>query len=432
MPNTSYHAPYSVRLDTLITLRWLMIGGQAIVLLTVYLGLGFALHLRACLLLVSIGAISNIVLQKHYPQQHRLHQNGAATLFASDILIFTLLLHQTGGLSNPFAIMYVGPAIISAAVLSPSRTALLGTLTVACSTLLLFDSEPLPWVPGEEYRTPILHLAGIWTAILLTLLFSSMFTLKVAEEARKLSSALLSTERIIEREQHLFRLDGLAAAAAHELGTPLTTIALVAHEMASAPSADLDARSDLKLILDEVDRCRKILTKLTERDERSDEFLDHLSLDVFIDQVVSDNHRSSREISFTKSGEGPEPLAVRTPAIIHALTNILDNAAEFARTQVAIHAIWNPTHIALEIKDDGPGFQPDVIDRIGDPYVSTRRTKDRGEHSREGGGLGLGMFIAKTLLERSGALITFQNAPLPATGAVTRIVWPRHALTADT
>ncbi|MFC3635990.1 ATP-binding protein [Camelimonas fluminis] len=201
--------------------------------------------------------------------------------------------------------------------------------------------------------------------------------------------------------------------------------------MASAPSADQDARTDLKLILDEVDRFRKILTKLTERDERSDEFLDHLSLDVFIDQVVSDNHRSSRGISFTKSGEGPEPLAVRNPAIIHALANILDNAAEFARTQVAIHAIWNPTHIALEIKDDGPGFQPEVIDRIGDPYVSTRRTKDRGEHSREGGGLGLGMFIAKTLLERSGALITFQNVPLPATGAVTRIVWPRHALTAD-
>lgn len=425
MPNDAHLPSYTVRLETILNLRWLTITGQIIVLVIVALGFGFPVKLNSCLALIAVAAVINIVLQKHYPKTHRLTADAATALFAVDIVLFTLILHQTGGLSNPFAMLYVGPVIIGAAALPPNRTAALGTLTIICSTFLLNVHQPMPWHGGRGYSLPLLHVAGIWTAIVLTVLFCALFTLKIASDNRKLTGALLATERTLEREHHLSSLDGMAAAAAHELGTPLSTIALVAQELANCIGADIEKQDDLKLILDEIDRCRTILTQLSNRNPDQPCFLDRMSLDVFMNGLIERQRARGRTIVVSKCGDGPEPEAFRNPGIVHALNNIIDNAAEYASSTVYLRAIWTESQVALEIRDDGPGFGTDILPVIGEPYVSTRRTEDRQAHSTEGGGLGLGMFIAKTLLERTGAQLTFQNAMHPQTGAITRMAWSR-------
>jgi two-component system sensor histidine kinase RegB len=288
--------------------------------------------------------------------------------------------------------------------------------------------KPLPWFPGQTFSLPFLYVTGIWTAILLGTAFTGIYAWRVAEEARQLAQALAATELVLAREQHLSQLDGLAAAAAHELGTPLATIALVTKELSHSMPKDGPVGEDLRLLQEQVERCRTILTKLTSMGEEDEaEFLETVSLSHLVQDIVEPQRAVGYDVEVVAKGDGPEPLCRRNPGVVYGLSNILDNATDFAESKVTVEACWSPHEVFIEIRDDGPGYAPDILLRVGEPYVTTRSAAERTENSEEGGGLGLGLFIAKTLIERSGAEMTLTNAAPPGSGAIARIVWPRHA-----
>ena len=270
---------------------------------------------------------------------------------------------------------------------------------------------------------PIAYIAGIWVSILLGAGFIWAYASRVADEALVLSDALAATELVLAREQHLSQLDGLAAAAAHELGTPLATITIVVKEMAAHLPPTGPVAEDLALLSQEVKRCRDILAKLKSLGNEPAGMLDQLGLRLLIEEVVQPHRDFGVEVKVECEGSGEEPVTARNPGIIYGLGNLVENAIDFARTEVAISAIWDTTSVTMVIEDDGPGFAPDVLLHLGEPYVTTRGP-DRKAKSEEGG-LGLGLFIAKTLLERSGATVSTVNRSLPVKGARVMIVWPR-------
>ena len=425
-----------LRLDTLIRLRWLAITGQTIAVLTVYFVLSFPLHLSATLVIISLSACLNIALRMRYPLSHRVQEGAATSLLAYDILQLAALLYLTGGLENPFAFLFLAPVLISATTLPPRFTQMLGLLAILCVTALANWHEPLPWHPGESFEIPRQYVAGVWCAILLGLAFIGVYAWRVAEEARQLSDALAATEFVLAREQHLSVVDGLAAAAAHQLGTPLATIAIVVNELDRAIGSDSPYKDDIVLLKQQSARCREILAKIASLGEEPAGLLDTLTLEHMLEEIVAPHRPFGVEISLTRGGHGDPPVTVRNAAILYGLGNLIDNAVDFARSAVAIGASWTDREIRLKIRDDGPGFSADVLARMGEPYVTTRtfkRNEDEGarDHaSIQHGGLGLGLFIAKTLLERSGARFEAANALPPDQGAVITIVWPRAAFEA--
>ncbi|HEY8382318.1 MAG TPA: ActS/PrrB/RegB family redox-sensitive histidine kinase [Microvirga sp.] len=417
-----------LRLDTLVRLRWLAITGQASAVAVVQFAFGFPLPFGLCLLMISLSAWVNLALRIRYPAAHRLSDNAATLLLGFDILQLAALLYLTGGLQNPFSMLFLAPVLISATALTPERTLGLGLLAVGSATLLVLVHRPMPWFPGEALELPFVYVTGIWTAILLGTAFTGVYAWRVAEEARQLGDALAATELVLAREQHLTQLDGLAAAAAHELGTPLATIALVAKELNHAMPQDGPIADDLRLLREQVERCRTILTKLTSMGQDQSAFLETISLNHLVEEIVAPHRSLGFEIEVTSGGEGPEPMGRRNPGVVYGLANIVDNAVDFAGERVLIQARWTADEVRLDIRDDGPGYAPDVLLRVGEPYVTTRSAAERLPGDEESGsGLGLGLFIAKTLIERSGAQLYLSNVPPPATGAVARIVWPRRA-----
>jgi two-component system sensor histidine kinase RegB len=420
---TRAFSPRSLRLDTLVKLRWLAVGGQTLAVLFVRFVLAFPLPTTLCLLLIGLSAGLNLVLRARYPATLRLGQWPAFALLAYDVLQLGALLFFTGGLENPFAILLLAPVIVSAAALAPRPTAALGIIVIAAASFLAVFHWRLPWYPEENL--PLLYVGGVWVALVSACVFTGVYAFRVAEEARQLAKALNATEMVLAREQHLYALDGLAAAAAHELGTPLATIALVAKEMErdfppGSPHAD-----DVALLRSQSQRCREILGRLTSMSGQVDTHLSRLPLSHLIEEVVEAYRAFAARIEVTPAnGKGPEPIGIRNPAIVQGLVNLVENAVDFATERVTVGTEWTEAEVTITIADDGPGFSAAVIDRIGEPYVTTRRDAASGE-DHEAGGLGLGLFIAKTLLERSGATLDLANRQPPAQGAVIRVAWPR-------
>lgn len=415
-----------LRLDTLVRLRWLAIMGQSVAVMGVHFGLGYKLPFGAAFILIAVSAGLNLGLRIRYPASHRLADNPATFLLAFDIAQLALLLFLTGGLENPFSLLFLMPVLISATALPPERTLFLGLLAIGCATLLALVHLPLPWASDEAIELPFLYVVGVWTSILLGTAFIGVYAWRIAEEGRQLAQALAATELVLAREQHLSQIDGLAAAAAHELGTPLATITLVVKEMLRRTPQDAEMAEDLALLRDQAERCRAILGKLTSLGQEEERpFLEHISLKHVLEEVVDPQRGIGVPIHIFASGEGPEPFCRRNPGLIYGLTNLVDNAVDFAEEEVTIKASWTAEQVRLEIRDDGPGFAADILLRLGEPYVTSRGTDKRGLDEKAAGH-GLGVFIAKTLIERTGAQLVLTNAAPPAHGAVVHIVWPRH------
>jgi two-component system sensor histidine kinase RegB len=415
-----------LRLDTLVRLRWLAVIGQTTAVASVHFGLRFPMPFAMCFVVIAASVLLNLALRVRYPASTRLDENAATLLLAFDILQLAALLYLTGGLQNPFSLLFLAPVLISATALSPERTLALGMLAVGAASLLVLVHRPLPWFPAEALALPFLYVTGVWTAILLGVAFTGMYAWRVAEEARQLAEALAATEIVLAREQHLSQLDGLAAAAAHELGTPLATIALVVKELGRELPREGPVAEDLSLLREQVERCRGILGKLTSLGEDQEGFLQTITVSHLIEEIVGPDRPPDVEVEVIRHGEGGEPKCRRSPGVVHGLDNLVDNAIDFAAGKVTVEAAWTRDQVRIDIRDDGPGFAPEILLRVGEPYVTTR-AGDRRDREGSGGGLGLGLFIAKTLIERSGAQIAFGNAEPPATGAVVRIVWPRSA-----
>lgn len=414
-----------LRLNTLVRLRWLSVFGQSAAVIFVAYWMGFPFPVPSCFALIACSAALNIYLALYYPATHRLPPRAAFAILTFDALQLAGLLYMTGGLTNPFSLLMTVPVVISATSLPFVMTTLLGILVIAMATLLALFHLPLPWYDGAELAVPFIYVAGSWVALCSSIAFTGIYAFRVAEEARLLANALSATELVLQREQHLSALDGLAAAAAHELGTPLATIALVAREMERALGADHTYADDVRLLRSQSERCREILKRLTSLSTDNEEHLARLPLTSLVEDVTAP-HRDFGISIVLQPGEteGPEPVGRRNPGVIYGLGNLVENAVDFARKKVTISWNWNEEEVSFTIIDDGPGFPPEIVGRIGEPYMSTRHGSERG------GGLGLGLFIAKTLLERSGATLEFRNSKMPEEGAMIEISWPRHAFLA--
>lgn len=413
-----------VRLDTLIRLRWLSIIGQTVAVLVVYFGLEFDLPIYGCLAAIVMSAWLNIALRILYRQAQRLEPARAAWLLAFDIGQLAVLMYLTGGLDNPFSFFFLGPVLLSATALPARMTMLLGLFAIACVTLLIFFHEPLPWTEehGPMPVLPNIYLIGVWFSIVLAIFFISVYAWQISEQSRQLVNALAATELVLAREQHLTQIDGLAAAAAHALGTPLSTISVIARELEREIDPKSPHADDVRLLREQAQRCRDILAKLNELQAEGVPF-DGLPLATLL-QEVAEPHRHFGIAIDVNMPPGPSPVAARNPAILYGLGNLVENAVDFARERVAITAEWTGDAVSVVIADDGPGFAPEVISRIGEPYVRSRRL--RRMYATGDTGMGLGFFIAKTLLERTGARLTFVNKAFPESGAVVAIRWPRE------
>lgn len=421
------HQSQFLRLSTLIRIRWLAVGGQSAALLLVGSALGFRFPAIACTALVAASAFLNLFLSIRYPVSQRLDPKSIFAVLMFDVLQLGGLLYLTGGLQNPFSLLIIVPVVISATVLPVHLTVTLGVLAVTVTTLLAFFRLPLPWYPGTALDLPFVFIAGVWVAIVSSLGFTAVYAWRVASEARQLADALTATELVLQGEQHLNAIDGLAAAAAHELGTPLATIALVGKEMSKTLGAHPDYAEDVSLLNTQIARCRDILQRLSTLGTHSEDYLDRLPLTVLIEQVISPHREFGVEIAARVAGNGkPEPVVTRNPGVMYGLGNIVENAVDFARNSVFVESGWNDQEITIEVKDDGTGFPSDLIDHLGEPYAPGTGRRER----QSGGGLGLGLFIAKTLLTRSGAAVRFRNGSEPGEGARVTVIWPRKAIEA--
>jgi two-component system sensor histidine kinase RegB len=418
------HPQRHVRLDTILRLRWLAALGQLAAIFIVAQGLQFDFAIVPCLVIVSASALVNLALQIVFNPMQRLEPIHAAALLGFNILELAALLFFTGGLQNPFSFLFLAPVLISATALPVRLTIALGATAIACATVLLVFYLPLPWDPEEPLVLPPIYLFGVWLSILLAIGVTSLYSFQVTEEARKLSDALAATELVLAREQHLTQIDGLAAAAAHELGTPLSTIALVSRELERALHDNAEVASDIKTLREQTQRCRDILTKITQLSATGAPF-DSMKLSTLIEESVAPHRDFGIAIKVRIAISGTkEPVGTRNPAILYGVGNLLENAVDFARAIVEVNAWWNNDTVEIVISDDGPGFAPDILKRIGEPYLSRRRGNDDAASERQG--LGLGVFIARTLLERTGATVAFSNRIFPDHGAVVQIVWPRR------
>lgn len=416
-----------VRLRTLILLRWLAIAGQTAAVLFVQFVLGFDLPLAAALAAIAASAWLNLILMFAFPAQRLVREWEAALQLAYDIVQLTILVGLTGGISNPFLLLLIAPVAISG-VLRSGTTAVLAGLAFACVGALSLWSAPLPWEITGGFELPALYRFGLVTAVLIGLAFTSVYAARIANEEERLNAALDAVQSVLAREQKMSALGGLAAAAAHELGTPLATIHLVAKEMAREVQAGTPLAEDVQLLISQSERCREILRQLSSRGDEGDAVHSRLSLAALLEESVEPHRGLGAEIEVTAQpmtgSTTPAPEIRRLPEIIYGLNNLIENAVGFAASRVDVSARWSADTIEIVVRDDGPGFPPTMLARLGEPYVSAR-----GQESR-GGGLGLGFFIAKTLMERTGAQLEHRNRTPPRTGAVVTATWPRQAIEA--
>jgi two-component system, sensor histidine kinase RegB len=410
----------TLRLQTIVRLRWLAVGGQSLAVLIIAFWLQFPLPLVACSTLIALLACVNAYLTVRYPPAHRLRPPAAFILLGIDLAQLTVLLFITGGLANPFAPLVCVPVIISSASQPKWHSVALAVLAIFGITALAFSPFPLPWYPGVELLIPPVLTAGFWFAIASTTAFAAFYTYRVSLEASELSEALAATELVLQREKHLSQLDGLAAAAAHELGTPLATISVVAKEMERELGNDPRFGEDVHLLRSQSERCRDILKRLTTLSSENEAHMRHLPLSSLIEEVMAPHREFGIRLNLVERGDrASEPVGNRNAGILYGLGNLLENAVDYAKKEVTVTVSHTPDVVSVTIEDDGDGYAPDVLSRIGEPYV-TRRQKDD-----SAGGLGLGLFIAKTLLERSGAKLSFENGGPERPGARVSVEWPR-------
>ena len=407
------------RLHTLILVRWIAVVGQGFTIVLVQVSLGIDLPLVPLLGAVLLSALVNLVLALRASPTTRLTERSAALLLSYDILQLAFLLGLTGGLANPFAVLLLVPVTVSATILSFRTTIALCALVIAALTILVLWPTPLPW-HGQTFALPGLYLAALWVALVLGCILLAGYAWRVAEEARRMSAALAATQMALAREQQLSALGGLAAAAAHELGSPLATIAVTARELQNNLDAESPFAEEVALLVTQSRRCRDILHWLSQRpDTQEHDPFTRMPLSALLETVAEARRVAGVEMTVevepADADPCEEPLITPAPALVHGLGNLIQNAFQFATGQIWLTVELGREQIQVLIEDDGPGFRPDIVEQLGEPYVS----------SRQGTGLGLGIFIAQTLLARCGASLHFDTTN---TGARVTVSWPRERL----
>ena len=447
-----------VRLETLTTLRWLAVLGQAAAVAAADQVFGIDLPLALCALAIAAPAIFNVISMQLFPPTMRLSQRAATFSMLFDLAQVSALLALSGGLSNPFAMLLLAPVTISASALTLRSTVIVAAAALGLVSLMAQASLPLRFADGEILTAPPIYVFGIWVALTISILFMTFYARRVSVETYRMSRALAEAEAALAREQRLTAIGGLAAAAAHELGTPLATIKLVSGELARELEDRPELKEDAELIRTQADRCRDILADLAQGG-RADEQVRRAPVSAVIEEAAEPHATRGRRIVLRIEGEPAEaagaaqPIVRRTPELVHGLRNLIQNAVDFAETTIWIDVARTggrgaEAGLRVTVGDDGPGFPEDLLERLGDPYVTSRARSasftDGGRKGGEAAGMGLGLFIAKTLLERTGARVSFANSDRAAkradrslppelrrpSGAIVAAVWPEGVIVA--
>jgi two-component system sensor histidine kinase RegB len=420
-----------LRARTLITLRWFVIAGELGALTVVSLVLGYHAPLALCLSVIGAAAWINLLTAIAAPTQRQCGETEATLQLGFDILQIAALVFLTGGAANPFTLMLIAPVTLAAATLPLRPVLILGGLAVAASVTLVFLAMPLPSATGEIVAPTLGYRGAAAAANVAGIALIAGYVRQATEESARMALALDVTQAVLAREQRLSALGALAAAAAHELGTPLATISIVAKEMSrEAPTPQV--KEDAALLIAQAERCREILRRLGETPAAaSDEVHERMSLLQFLHEVIEPHAdvKGVRVEAIVTGAPGVKaPDVWRMPEVLHAITSFIENAVDFAASEVLITARFDADTVSVEVRDDGRGFAPDILAKLGEPYVTTR---PGAEGSRTGHvGMGLGFFIAKTLLERTGATVGFQNSR--PRGAVVSARWPRERIEVPT
>ena len=430
---------YWIRLRTLVILRWWAIAGQVSALIIAQRLYNLTLDIGLCYLVIGVSVITNLVASFIYPENKRLTERETLWVVLYDMLQLGLMLFLTGGLNNPFSILIVGPVIVSASALTSRSTIFLGLTAILIVSLLTEFYMPLRTEQGFIMRVPDIFRYGNWVAIVIAVIFLGVYSRWIVSEIRSMSDAVQATQMALAREQKLTDLGGVVAAAAHELGTPLATIKLTSSELAEELEDNPELCEDALLIKEQADRCRDILRSMG-RAGKDDLLLRKAPLTAMIEEAAEPHIDRGKTIHFGHGARSDrpssQPSVLRQPEIIHGLRNLIQNAVDFATETVWVDTDWTDKQIIVRIVDDGRGYSPGVLSRIGDPFM--RRRGQPGDNRRPGyEGMGLGLFIAKTLLERSGAELSFANgsdapngsgARKGQSGAVVEVTWPRARL----
>ncbi|MBC7477308.1 MAG: ActS/PrrB/RegB family redox-sensitive histidine kinase [Pseudorhodobacter sp.] len=423
-----------VPLRTLTNLRWMAIAGQIGALTIAPLYFSIDLPWGLCAAAVGSSVIANLIFTTVYPTNKRLSEREALAMLLFDLGQLALLLTAAGGLTNPFALLVLAPVTISATALSLRSTVLVAVSAIALVALTDYYGMPLQRSDGVILEVPPLLRLGYLLSIVIGIVFLSLYSRRVATEIRTMSNALFAAHMALAREQKLTDLGGVVAATAHELGTPLATIKLVSTEMIDDLQGQDSLLQDAMLIRQQADRCRDILRSMGQAG-KDDLHLKQAPLFAVVHEAAQPHLLRGKTVLFGTENQDPgQPNIQRRPEVIHGLRNLVQNAVDFAAGKVWIDTTWTAQDITVRISDDGAGFPPQVIGRIGDPFMRLRPPSWNEALRKEYEGMGLGLFIAKTLLERTGAEMTFANAADPflspkerpeRCGAVVVVRWPR-------
>ena len=417
---SKYH---SFKKSTYITLRWIGIIGQLIALNFVYFFLNFEFDFIISNIVIFFGILSNLYLIFIY-KKTQLSDRSAFIFLFIDILQLGILLYLSGGITNPFVIFILIPSVFSSSNLSFKTNTLLVSLTIVIILFLTFYYQDLPLNMIFDFHSNHYYYYSIPTALIIALVFLNYFAMTFGTQSRLRKEALGKMEEVMAKEHELLSLGGQAAAAAHSLGTPLSTITIIAHDLIKQFKGHKDVEKDVELLASQVERCNEILKRLTLNPVEEDEFIDKdINIREYLNEIISSfKEISKKDFIFNFDQDSNPKKITKSIEIVYGLRNFIGNANKFAKNIVFINLKSDSEMTEITIEDDGSGYPRDIISKIGEPYLRSSYSKDK---SKEG--LGLGLFIGKTLLEKNFALVDCRNSKTRS-GAEVIIRWNNREL----
>ena len=409
----------NIQLDkkTLVNLRWIALIGQYLTINIVNFIFKFELPFFACSVAIFAGVVSNFYLQFVF-KKNQLNNFTSTFVLFYDLIQLSILLYLTGGITNPFSILLIVPAIVASTFLNLRSTINLSIATIVILVVLTIYNFPIPHYGELHFHIPDTYLYALPTAIIVTLIFLTYFGIKFGIESRKRTEALNKLELILAKEHELESIGLQAAAAAHSLGTPLATITVVARELEKEVGKNPKYEKDIALLLSQTKRCSEILKNLSKDNLKEDNFLTNIKIEQLISEIIrSFKEISKKKLSFVYEKNEFNPQIERTLEITYGLRNFIGNAVKYSNSLVEISLESNSKITEVKVCDDGPGFSNDILEVLGEPYI---RSKNKIISSKSG--LGLGTFIGKTLLERMKAKVLFDKCP-KTNGAMVTIKW---------
>ena len=399
-----YDEDLTLQKKTVVILRWIALVGQLITIYVVHFLLELNLPIILCSITIFCGGLTNIFIQFSL-KKNQLSNIESTILLFYDVIQLAVLIYLTGGVTNPFVIFLVVPAIVSSTLLNLTSTFFLSFITIVALVLLTFNYFPLPNEGSIHFHVPDYYLYSIPISLIIVLLFLNYFGFRFGHEARKRGDALNKLESVLAKEQELDSIGHQAAAAAHSLGTPLATISVVAKELKKEIGDNNELSKDIDLLISQSKRCSEILKRISKKQIEEDKFFSSTKLENLLEEIINSfKETSSKEIVLVSNNDKNKIDIQRSAEMIYGLRNFIGNAIKFSKSKVNIFLMSDEKEIKIIVNDDGPGFPKDIIAKLGEPYI-----KSRSLELNSNSGLGLGTFLGKTLLERQNAKLLFKE-----------------------